>query len=195
MDDNGNIIYYILLGVIYLLSRVFGKKKKPPAKPARSPQRRQAPANREDQEREPVQAPTAEKEPALSFEEILRELSGVPQPKPKADPQPQPTPALDALEPETGINPAPQIEGRPQPSYAVDEMDQIAGEFKTPKPFGSDRLPEPDLAALRRKKLSFERDDKYSLKERRTVNYLEILKEKDGPAKAFVLGEIFNKKY
>lgn len=195
MDDNGNIIYYILLGVIYLLSRVFGKKKKPATKPARSPQRRPVRTNEEDQVREPVQAPTAEKEPALSFEEILRELSGVPQPKPKADPQPHPTPALDALEPETGIKPAPNIEGKPQPSYAIDEMDQIATEFKTPKPFGSDRLPEPDLAALRRTKLSFKRDDKYSIKERRTVDYLEILNEKDGPAKAFVLGEIFNRKY
>lgn len=192
MDDNGNIIYYILLGVIYLLSRVFGKKKKP-VKPNQRPQRR---PNQQEESR-PIEAPTAEKEPELSFEEILRELSGIPQPKPQADPTPQrqPTPALDALEPETGIKPAPPIEGRQQPGYAVDDMDKIATEFKVGKPFGSDRLSEPDLAALRRKDLSFKRDDKYRIKKKREVNYIELLRQKDGPAKAFVLGEIFNKKY
>ena len=193
MDDNGNIIYYIILGAIYLLSRVFGKKKKQPPKPARKPQRR--PVRQE--ERAPVEAPTAEKEAELSFEDILRELSGVPQPKPKADPQPQPTPALDALEPESGYKPAPApaIEGKPQPSYTVDEMDEIATEFEVPKPIGYERMPEPDLAALRRKDLKFKRDDKYSIKKKRTVDYLKALQEPGGPAKAFVLGEIFNRKY
>ena len=189
MDDNGNIIYYILLGVIYLLSRVFGKKKKPAQQPQRRAVRRE--------ERAPVEAPTAEKEPELSFEDILRELSGVPQPKPKADPSPArpSTPSMDALEPETGYQAAPMIEGRPQPAYSVDGMDKIASEFIVPKAIGSERLPEPDLAALRRKDLSFKRDDKYSIKKKTTVDYLSILQEESGPAKAFVMGEIFNRKY
>ena len=193
MDDNGNIIYYILLGVIYLLSRVFGKKKKQPIKPAR----RQP--NRPVRSEEPrtVEAPTAEKEPELSFEDILRELSGIPQPKPKADPTPQssPTPSLDAIEPAAAIQPAPPIEGKPQPNYTVDEIDQIASEFKVGKPFTSERLSEPDLAALRRKDLSFKRDDKYSIKKKKTIDYLALLSEEGGPAKAFVMGEIFNRKY
>lgn len=198
MDDNGNIIYYILLGVIYLLSRVFGKKKKPPAKPARRPQRR--PEDAED--RRPVEAPTAEKEPELSFEEILRELSGIPQPKPKADPTPKsPTPSIEAIEPAAEVKPAPEvspappIEGKPQPAYAVDQIDEIASEFKVGKPFSADRLTEPDLAALRRKDLSFTRDDKYSIKKKKQIDYLSLLKEPSGPAKAFVMGEIFNRKY
>ena len=116
-------------------------------------------------------------------------------PKPAADPTPQPTPSLDALEPDTGFNPAPAIEGKPQPAYTVDEMDQIATELKVLKPIGSDRLPEPDLAALRRKDLTFKRDEKYRIKEKVKVNYLETLREEGGPAKAFVLGEIFNRKY
>ena len=194
MDDNGNIIYYILLGVIYLLSRVFGKKKKKPGQPAQRPNRTSS--GNEESRHTTVSAPTAEKEPELSFEDILRELSGVPQPKPKADPPPaQPTPSLDALEPETGIRPAPAIEGNEQPFYSIDEIDQIASEFKVPKPIGSERLTEPDLAALRRKDLSFKRDDKYSIKTKRTVNYLDILNSQDGPARAFVLSEIFNRKY
>lgn len=194
MDDNGNIIYYILLGVIYLLSRVFGKKKKQPAKPARRPQRN---TGAQDEPR-PIEAPTAEKEAEFSFEEILRELSGVSQPKPQADPtpRPQPEPIIDTFESEIGIEPAPPIEEKPQPSYAVDEMDQIATELKVPKPVGYyDRLPEPDLAALRRKDLKFKRDEKYRIKEKEKVDYLKVLREPGGPAKAFVMGEIFNRKY
>jgi len=194
MDDGGNLIYYIILGAIYLLSRLFGKKKKQPVKPARRPQQQRRPVEKES---EPVQAPTAEKEPALSFEDILRELSGVPKTEPKADPTPRssPTPALDAIEPSREIKSAPMIEGAPQPTYAVDEMDEIASTFNIPKPIGSDRLDEPDLAALRRKDLQFKRDDKYRIKKKTQIDYLQMLKSPNGPATAFVMGEIFNKKY
>lgn len=194
MDDGGNLIYYLIIGAIYLLSRAFGKKKKQPAKPASKPQpRRQI----EEEDARPVQAPTSENEPVLSFEEILRELSGVPKPKPQADPTPKsnPTPATDVIEPVRRVKPAPPIEGAPQPYYAVDEIDEIASEFKVPKPIGADRLEEPDLAALRRKDLQFKRDDKYRIKMKRKVDYLRMLREPNGPAKAFVMGEIFNRKY
>lgn len=195
MDDGGNLIYYLILGAIYLLSRMFGKKKKQPAKPVRRPENRHSP----EEEYDAVEAPTAEKEPALSFEEILRELSGVPQPKPQADPSPrheaEAMPSMEALKPEAGYKPAPLIEGRQQPAYAIDEMDQIATEFKVPKAFGSDRLSEPDLAASRRKDLSFKRDDKYRIKVKEDFDYLSIFREENGAAKAFVMGEIFNRRY
>ena len=192
MDDNGNIIYYVVLGLIYVISRFFGKKKKAPVKPqpkrsVNDPQRRSEP--------KPIQAPTAEKEAApMSFEDILRELSGVPQPKPEPEP-----------EPVTYAAPAPRevkqpgylqdLEERPQPAYALDGMDSIAVDYKVPKPIGYDRLTEPEAAALRRKDLSFKRDSHYKIEQKGTVDYLEIFSEKNGAAKAFVMSEIFNRKY
>ncbi len=191
MDDNGNIIYYLVLGAIYLLSRVFGKKKKPAAKPAQRPVRRVVEEDRAS-ESAPIEAPTAKKEEApLSFEEILRELSGVPQPKPVADPRPIEEPTNDYPE----FDPAPSLENRPQPSYALDEMDSIAGEMKYPKSFGSERLAEPNTMDIKRKVLSFKRDDKYKIQEKESVDYLNIINEQNGAAKAFVWSEIFNRKY
>jgi hypothetical protein len=191
MDDNGNIIYYLVLGAIYLLSRVFGKKKKPVAKPVQRPVRRPVQEDR-DTEPEPIEAPTAQKEEApLSFEEILRELSGVPQPKPVADPRPVEAPTNDYPE----FKPAPYLENRPQPSYALDDMDAIAGEMKEPKPFGSERLAEPNTMDIKRKVLTFQRGDNYTIKEQESTDYLDVLNEQDGPAKAFVWSQIFNRKY
>lgn len=196
MDDgNGNIIYYIILGAIYLISRLFGKKKQP-QKPATRPSR----PSSQRHDKQPVRPPvTTPPETELSFEDILRELAGGKSPKPVADPEPAPEPPsfdpAPPLEQDTGIKPAPPIEGRTQPSYSIDSIDEIAGEFKIPDPIGSERLSEPDLAALRRKDLLFKRDDKYSLKKRREIDYLSLLKKQDGPAKAFVLSQIFDRKY
>jgi hypothetical protein len=177
MDDNGNLFYYIALGIIYLLSRMFGKKKKPaPKRPA--PQR---------QEKD-IEAPTAEKqpEPELTFEEILRELSGTKQPKP--EPAPKPTPPVEFgqdFEPKTG-------------PYSVDEIDEIAVPYEVPDAIGSNRnirQPEPDTLRLRRPKDVFKRAEQYRIIEQENVDYLGILNEQDGPARAFVMSEIFDRKY
>jgi hypothetical protein len=171
MEDNGNIIYYIILGAIYLLSKVFGKKKKKPAsKPV--------------QQRN-VEAPTAEKdEPApLSFEEILRELSGAKQPKPVSETFPLPD-LDDSL-------PAPAIEAVPQPTYAVDEIDQIAVDYEVPDAIGT----RAENKVIKRKKLKFERTEHFKIKEKESVDYLSLLEEEEGAAKAFVMSEIFARKY
>jgi len=172
MEDNGNIIYYLILGAIYLLSKVFGKKKaKPGAKPV---------------QKRTITPPTAEKEEAepISFEEILRELSGAKQPKPEPDPEPMPA-----------YNPIPEpipYAAVEEPSYSVDEMDEIAVDYEVPKAFGYKNKPEPKIE---RKVLTFERDDHFKIRKKRQVDYLEDLYEEDGAAKAFVLSEIFARKY
>jgi hypothetical protein len=182
MDDNGNgnLIYYIVLGIIYLLSRVFGKKKKkvPPKASGQGKGRKIAP-------------PTAEKEatPAMSFEDILRELSGATQPKPEPDPEPaseiyREQPSMPA--------PVPAIEAVPQKTLSVDEMDDIAVDYEVPEAIGSEGKRQP---AVKRKKLSFKRNHKFEIKEEEQVNYLENLDEHNGPAKAFVMSEIFARKF
>ena len=176
MEDNGNIIYYLILGAIYILSRVFGKKKKKPgAVPAQK--RKIAPPTAESEEEAP-----------LSFEDILRELSGAKQPKPVPDPDPVQTPA-----------PVPAYTTQSEPAkpaweerYSIDEMDQIAVDYEVPKAIGSEFKPQPEI---KRKVLTFKRDDHFAIKERKTVDYLEELSEEDGAAKAFVMSEIFSRKY
>ena len=173
MDDNGNIIYYIILGAIYLLSRVLGKKKKKPgAVPA---------------QKRKIAPPTAESEeaPPLSFEEILRELSGTKQPKPEPDPDPMPA---------TAFTPPPKSvkEAAFEKAYSKDEIDEIAVDYEVPAAIGSETLQEP---AIKRKKLTFKRTEHFTIKEKIAVDYLEILSEEDGAARAFVMSEIFARKY
>ena len=71
-------------------------------------------------------------------------------------------------------------------------MDQIAVDYEVPKAFGSEYEPQPEIKL---KKLTFERDEHFIIKERRTVDYLANLTDEDGAAKAFVLSEIFARKY
>ena len=175
MEDNGNIIYYLILGAIYLLSRVFGKKKK---KPGAVPPKRGT-----------IAPPTAEsEEPApLSFEEILRELSGAKQPKPESDHDPVRDPIpVPAFAPQQPIEPV------WQEKYSVDDMDEIAVDYEVPPAIGSEYKKQPKI---KRKKLTFTRTDHFKIKEKRNVNYLDSLSEQDGAAKAFVLSEIFARKY
>ena len=177
MEDNGNIIYYIILGAIYLLSKVFGKKKKKPA---------QAPAQKRK-----ISPPTAasDEAPPLSFEDILRELSGAKQPKPEPDPEPMPAPAPAFTSP-----PEPEfvVEEVWQEKYSNDEMDEIAVAYEVPKPIGSENSPQPKI---KRKQLTFKRESHFAIKEKVTVDYLEVLSQQDGAAKAFVMSEIFARKY
>ncbi len=180
MDDNGgNIAYYIVLGIIYLLSRVFGKKKKKPVSTetvARPQPRQQGP------QPTTVEPPTAAKEePQLSFEDILRELTGANQPKPVTVPDPEPV-----APPETFTAPG---------SYQVDEMDKIAGELEVPEPIAAKPMIEVERDREKYRKLKLVRDDDYRIEEEEGLDFLDVLNQEDGPAKAVVMAEIFNRKY
>lgn len=182
MEDNGNIIYYIILGVIYLLSRVFGKKKKKPG--VEPPQERK------------IAPPTAEsEEPApLSFKDILRGLSDTKQPKPEPDPTPEPAP-----EPEptpvsafTPPPPKPVLEAAREQAYSVDEIDEIAVDYEVPKSIGSEFK---HARTIKRKELTFKRNEHFVIEEKQSIDFLETLAQHNGAAKAFVMSEIFERKY
>lgn len=183
MEDNGNIIYYIILGVIYLLSRVFGKKKKKPG--VEPPQERK------------IAPPTAEsEEPApLSFEDILRGLSGAKQPKPEPDPDPAPAPEPELMQ-VPAFTPAPPpkpvLEAAREQAYSVDEIDQIAVDYEVPKAIGSEFK---HARTIKRKKLTFKRNEHFVIEEKQSIDFLETLAQHNGAAKAFVMSEIFERKY
>ncbi len=176
MDDNNNIVYYIVLGVIYLLSRIFGKKKKK-VKPAVKPVPERT-----------IEPPTAQKEVAetLSFEDILRELSGGAKPKPEPEPETIPYPELG------GERELQQVD---KPSYQLDEIDEIAVDYEVPKAIGYEALPEPNLVSKKDHINIYERADSFKIKQKEEIDYLENLYLPDGVAKAFVMSEIFARKY
>jgi len=151
MDDH-NFLYYIIIGVIYLLSRVLGKKKKPVAKrPAEHPQGELVPER-------------GQKGP-LSFEDILKELSGESRQSPKQESPPATIP-----------------------------VEQVHTESFDTSSSIPPKLEEPRVITKRRD-VDFARKQAYKIKESAKIDYLDVLDQEDGPAKAFVLSEIFNRKY
>jgi hypothetical protein len=167
MEDNGNYIYYLVLGAIYVLSKLFGKKKK---KPTALPSKKRN-----------IVPPTSEsEEPApLSFEDILRELSGAKESKPEPLPEPE-------------MQEIPAFEAVPESTYQNDEIDEIAVEYEVPKAIGSEYKSAP---AIERKDLTFKREINFAIEEKETVDFLEGLNDHNGAAKAFVMSEIFTRKY
>jgi hypothetical protein len=172
MEDS-NIWYYLVLGLIYFISKAFGKKKQKgrPGRPA--PQ---------DGEQLPEQG---QQIPEITFADILKELTGekaTPNiPTPAAEPEPQLTQPFSPHEQE--VSP---------PAYSADEMDSIAS-----APLQSTYS--AGLSAVedrkRRKVDTFKRAEKYAIEEAGAVDYTDLLIEPNGPARAFVMHEIFSKKY
>ena len=121
----------------------------------------------------------------ISFEDILRELSGAKQPKPEPDPDPIPAPAFTP-------HPKSVREAAFEKAYSRDEIDEIAVDYEVPKAIGSETNYTPPIE---RKDLTFKRTEHFIIKEKIAVDYLEILSEEDGPARAFVMSEIFARKY
>lgn len=119
MDDIQTLIYFGLI-IIWFLSRVFAKKKqKKPQNTTPPPQRAQPEAPRQAR-----RAP----EPAVTFEDILRELTGttvteVPQPESRYPDLPEITeeePEEESLMPEEA----------PEPSYGHPDIIVREGAFK-----------------------------------------------------------------
>ena len=91
--DNPEILFYIVAALIYFFTKGRKKKKSIPQPP---------------QEREsdgaPAEAPTQTPEPVISFEDILKEMTGqstkpksVPPPEPVYEPEPEPEPGPELV--------------------------------------------------------------------------------------------------
>lgn len=168
MEDS-NIWYYLVLGLIYFLSKAFGKKKK-----------KRGPMPQPGEHETPTEHPAQE----FSFEDILKELTGG---KP-ASKTPPPPPLSTAPPVAYAGTTAPDD----LPAYSSDEMDSIAS-----APFQSTYSEglHSDQKGRRRETDTFERSKQYIITEVEAINYLDVLNEENGPARAFVMHEIFSKKY
>lgn len=168
MEDS-KILWYIVLGAIYFLSKIFGKKKKQPE--VKQPYS-------EEIEEEPKQAP--QKPQSTSFDDILKELSkevGYEEEK-----KPVPEPITEEVKPLVS-------ETTPLPSYPpkTEAIDHSPITAELPK-----RLP------IEREKPEYKRSAGFEIVEEDNEiagGIRDLLTDVDGPKKAIILSEILNRKY
>lgn len=196
MEDIKPIIY-VLLAVAYFLFQTWRKAFKTndeATPPDEVPRRGRALPEEEDRlPPPPQQKPTPQRQrpavPATSFEDILREL------QPKAEKAKEQGRATVERAKEV-IPPAPQpvYESAPQP---VAER-KLSKDF-TPRVLSWEEAAEQRATARKadraRTALLDTRDKKYALKSKTANNIGEILRDKNSVQQAFILSEVFKRKY
>ena len=162
MDDIGNLVYIIVF-IIWFLYRTFGKGSKKRTKPFPSgdgqPSTRPAPKS----------GPTEATPPPVTFEDILRELTGAP-------PAPQP----EVLEEESELTSRgyyPEVDQEPafevlEPKMEVPEIPKVRTDWRFKE---------------------FEVKREKSSKAARAA--FKALRSKQGARQAFLMKEIFDRKY
>ena len=167
MEDS-NILYYLVLGAIYIISRVL-KKKKP----------QETPVDIEETDATPSSKPTP-KRPS-SVEDFLKELTK--EMVPEVSKQPEPVP-----ERKPDIIPVREFTQKPI-DYQMENIEAIKPDEKI------DIVPHKPIE---RKKPEYGRSEKFALEDQdnHTVSGIyEFLEQEDGPRKAIIMKEIFDRKY
>jgi len=164
MDDS--IIYYLVLGAIYVLSKLFGKKKN-----------QDNPADVEEYKE--MQSPAPRKKPAPTFEDILKELTG------------EESPVFSKQEKEEPLKPSPEpvlatelIDYQERNIEAVDHDDLI--DIVPHKPIERKK---PAYERDIHFKVVEEEENEMA------EGIEEMLSDYDGVRKALVLKEVFDRKY
>ncbi len=179
--DNPEILFYILFGLIYFLTRGKKKKKNLPPKP-----KSVAPPSKENEE----------EMPSLSFEELLKQLTGQGKPGKPAEPEPEEVVEVkESIEVsdrqykpvdwtkdhmgETLISTFEEeaIKKRYEEATADQSLETI-GELKDTKP-GSGRF------------LKYKIEEKYSM----AAEIKEMLTDPDDIKKAVILNEVLARKF
>ena len=174
MDDIGNLVYVVVF-IIWFLYRVFGKGGKKPVKP-------QAPADQGYPDQHRRSGPSESTAPPLTFEDILRELTGTP----VGPPEPEP----EIVEEETG-------QGYPDEYYPEPEEETSFEVLEPVRPFEEPSKPAvriPTLygkGPLRYKEFSTKKET--SSKAAREA--VKMFRSKHGVRQAFLMKEIFDRKH
>lgn len=169
MEDS-TILWYIVLGAIYFLSKIFGKKK-------------QKPEPQQDYEHE-SEYPTensSQKTKSTSFDDILKKLSNkinIPETGKPVEPTPTIKPVASLVS-----------ETTPLPSYhpeksAIEPIEKIKY-FQEKKP-------------IENEKIEFKKDEKFLTNEEYNEvleNIQHLLADSNGIKQAIILTEILNRKY
>ena len=218
------LIFYLIFGLIYLLSRVGKKKRKaktlqtPPPQQQSKPQAR--PVSTQPQSSAPP--PQQEEEPPLSFEDILRELSGEGRKKrqqpiePEPEPEPVRTPPPPVKKPLVS-QPAAQVTEDTNRSMGERNTDaaDLWGAYKTERKdekrnteaadlwgaYKTGCIKEPILTTAEQLEkeqnpsTKFEKYDVVAQVNPLTAEIREMLEDPEDIRKAIVLAEILQRKY
>lgn len=172
--DDFQVVLYIVFGVIYVLSRILKKNKQ-----KKSPSRPQ-PTGQEIE---------TEVEEPVSFEDLLKEITGTKVDKPKPAPRQEPSP---------NENP-----------YQIHETTKSQSEFEMlnermgaggieAKPL-VEAKPIQEVQSIHThdhsKHKGFIRFGAFGIEEDEDSEFMTYMHEEDGARKAFILSEIFNRKY
>lgn len=177
MDDY-KIWFYLILGVIYILSKVL---KKPKSRPDTNPDQSYS----ETSTREPAEKP-------LSFEELLREITEGKKPVTQQRPTPTPTPQYVDYDDNIGE----EERDLEDVNYDYQNEDKTYETYEKAKKEAFDR-PSLEETLKLQPMGTFGRFKEFEDDEKNTVlsEYSEAFSDPEGVKKAFVLSEIFNRKY
>jgi hypothetical protein len=164
MDDIGNLAYIIVF-IIWFLYRTFGKGSKKASKPK--------PTNQDQTTRpEPGSGPTEATPPPITFEDILRELTGAPAAPPQEEPRPM-------------------TYDEPHPFDADYYPEEEESTFEVLRP-SEEVVSEPEAQPdLRFKEFDIHRNK--SSKAARAA--FKAFRSRQGARQAFIMKEIFDRKY
>jgi len=174
--DDFQVVLYIVFGVIYVLSRILKKRKQ-----SQSPNR---PMPSSDELEPEVEKP-------ISFEDLLQEITGSKSSQSEQAPSPTVTPT-----PSPTHNTR-QLHYTPKPLTAIEkENEKMRTQGKELKPLVEAKpIHETIHHHDHSKHEGFERLGAFEIEEEVESEFMTFLHEEDGPKKAFVLSEIFNRKY
>ncbi len=179
MDEN-KIWYYLVLGIIYFVFNRFFKKAK--ENPDTNPQRPSS-----ETRTEPTEKP-------LSFEELLREITEGKKQASQPKPKPKPVPTTQYVDYDDDIDEEEQ--DLEDVNYDYKNQDKIYETYEKAKKEAFDR-PSLEESMKLEPMGSFGRFKEFEDNEKNTVlsEYSEAFNDPEGVKKAFVLSEIFNRKY
>lgn len=170
--DSFEVLIYIIFGVIYLLSRALKKKKKTIPKQSQ----------REEGEVETQEQP-------VTFEDLLKELTGVQTAKPKPQPQPKRQERFDRSDPNE------YEDYRSRRPVVDDSKSKEVFEQATRKAKGIKSIDElvdlEDGIEASGRFTEFKIEQKYT----KGDEIREMFKNKQEAQKAIILAEILNRKY
>jgi hypothetical protein len=164
-----DIYLYIILFVIYAVSRVFkGIKKAAPKPPVQgSPQQPQG--------GQPTQTAPPKRKP-FSFEDLLKEFEEA------ATEKKSPPPVRE------------EVAVEPPPPPPIPKVSSERSKYESYEGMSLETIPGP-VEDIGKRKIGYERNKKYSLDTRSPSIYAKMLANPDGAKKAIILSEIINRKY
>lgn len=172
---------YIVIGIIYFLSRMLKKPEEAGGGASGEPRRR-AGGGEASEEAQP-----------MTFEELLREITEGKQarrPEPRPQPQPQPVARYEPYERDPGE------EARSLEQAAIDDA-QILEKYREAQSFAEERKSLEETLRLEDTVVDFNRFKAFERKQRKSAvtDYMKIIRNPETLKQAVVMSEILQRKF